>query len=184
MGEGAGIIKGISPISQRAMGKKKNLAGTGWSLGSRAIPAGSSARPRRLTRLPVSAIKKSHVCLPPLATTRPLVSTACQTRTRARGGAQTNRQTKIEKKATFLHYDFSGVSKSGWRTGVLFNPHGDPRLITIRPSPGGGGKVGGLDTHHMAARRHALSSHLLLKRRSPPSFLIPPSLALCIFFNA
>lgn len=144
------------------MGEKKKIlqapAGP-WGPGrvdSRVIPAGSSARPRRLTRLPVSAIKKSRVYLPPPAPTRPLVSTACQTRTPAEGGGgggeQTNRQTKIEKKATFLHYDFSGVSKSGWRTGhlqlclahVLFNPHGDPRLITIRPSPGGGGKSGDL----------------------------------------
>lgn len=151
------------------MGEKKKIlqapAGP-WGPGrvdSRVIPAGSSARPRRLTRLPVSAIKKSRVYLPPPAPTRPLVSTACQTRTPAEGGGgggeQTNRQTKIEKKATFLHYDFSGVSKSGWRTGhlqlclahVLFNPHGDPRLITIRPSPGGGGKSG--DLIHITWRR-------------------------------
>lgn len=167
------------------MGKRKKIlqapAGP-WGPGhvdSRVIPAGSSARPMRLTRLPVSAIKKSRVCLPPLAPTRPLVSTTCQTRTRAGGGGQTNRQTKIKKKATFLHYHLSGVSKSGWRIGhlqlclvhVLFNPHSDPRFITIRPSAGWwGGGVGGLDTHHMVARRHALSPHLLLKRCSPPSF--------------
>lgn len=125
-------------------GKKKILQAPAgpWGPGrvdSRVIPAGSSARPRRLTRLPVSAIKKSHVCLPPLATTRPLVSTACQTRTRARGGGggeQTNRQTKIEKKATFLHYDFSGRIKkrlADWSPPALPGAHvvQSPR----RPSP-------------------------------------------------
>lgn len=154
------------------------------------IPAGSSARPRRLTRLPISAIKKSSVCLPLLAPTRPLVSTACQTRTPAGGGKQTNRKNKNRKKGNVSPLRLLRRIKkrlADWSPPAL--PGARVVQSPRRPSPHYNtpfsrwrGEVGGLDTHHMEARRHALSPHLLLKRCSPPSFLILPRLALCIFF--
>lgn len=85
-----------------------NLLGTGWSLGSwqvdsQVIPAGFFPRPRRLTRLPVSAIKKPTSVFPS-HTDAP----TCQ-----RGLPNANTATKLKETNTapFRRSDLFCVSK-------------------------------------------------------------------------